>query len=88
LPQVANPSARTVVLAIRVWHWAGWDLLIGGGFYAAPLLGQTSLLQARMQERESALSHGMVSLVVLAFELSRWRDGRCCIGYPRALLAV
>ena len=67
LPQVANPSARTVVLAIRVWHWPGWDLLIGGGFYAAPLLGQTSLLQARMQEHDSALSHGMVSLVVLAF---------------------
>jgi hypothetical protein len=23
-----------------------------------------------------------------AFELSRWRDGRCCMGIPRALLGV
>jgi len=23
-----------------------------------------------------------------AFELSRWRDGRCCMGIPWALLAV
>jgi hypothetical protein len=23
-----------------------------------------------------------------AFELSRWRDGRCCMGFPPALLAV
>ncbi len=23
-----------------------------------------------------------------AFELSRWRDGRCCMGFPRALLSV
>jgi hypothetical protein len=67
LPPVANPSARTVVLAIRVWHWPGWDLLIGGGFYEAPLFGQTSLIQARMQERESRLSQRMVSWAVLAF---------------------
>jgi len=66
LPPAANPSARTVVLAIRVWHWPGWDLLIGGGFYAAPLLGQTSLIQSRMQEHESELSQRMVSPVVSA----------------------
>ena len=23
-----------------------------------------------------------------AFELSRWRDGRCGVGFPRTLLAV
>jgi len=23
-----------------------------------------------------------------ALELSRWRDGRCCMGFPRALLSV
>jgi len=67
LPPVANPSARTVVLAIRVWHWPGWDLLIGGGFYAAPLFGQTSLIQARMHEHESGLSQSMVSPVISAF---------------------
>jgi hypothetical protein len=67
LPPAANPSARTVVLAIRVWHWPGWDRLIGGGFYAAPLFGQTSLIQARMQKSEIASSHAMVSPVVLAF---------------------
>src|ERR1035438_5760142 len=26
--------------------------------------------------------------VTSAFELSRWRDGRCCMGFPRALLSV
>ena len=67
LPPAANPSARTVVLAIRVWHWPGWDLLIGGGFYAAPLFGQNSLIQARMQEHQSVLSQSMVSPVALAF---------------------
>jgi hypothetical protein len=28
------------------------------------------------------------SVLPWAFELSRWRDGRCCMGSPRALLAV
>ena len=36
--------------------------------------------------------HGLCFLMVLAdaaaFELSRWRDGRCGMGFPRALLAV
>jgi sigma-B regulation protein RsbU (phosphoserine phosphatase) len=67
LPPLANPSARTVVLAIRVWHWPGWDLLIGGGLYAAPLFGQTSLIQARMREHENGMSQRMVSPVVSAF---------------------
>jgi sigma-B regulation protein RsbU (phosphoserine phosphatase) len=66
LPPVANPSTRTVVLAIRVWHSPAWDLLIGGGFYEGPLFGQASLIEAGMQERESGMSQRMVSLVVSA----------------------
>jgi len=25
---------------------------------------------------------------LVSFELSRWRDGRCCMGVPLALMAV
>jgi hypothetical protein len=47
LPKGSTGSARTVLIAIRVWHWPGWELLIGGGFYGAPLVGQNTLIQQR-----------------------------------------
>jgi len=56
LPQVANPQARTVLIAIRVWHWPGWDLLVDGGFYVTPLIGQTVLLNERRDARTSQLT--------------------------------
>jgi hypothetical protein len=66
LPQVANPPARTVLIAIRVWHWPGWDLLIDGGFYVSPLIGQTVLLNERRDARTRELTLLTVEDAVLA----------------------
>jgi len=45
----------------------------------------SQLYQAGVVSRAS-LNRGLQSQS--AFELSRWRDGRCCMGVPLALMAV
>jgi hypothetical protein len=49
------------------------DKLPARSSFAAPIRKQFSFQQRQTRR---------------AFELSRWRDGRCCMGSPRALLAV
>jgi hypothetical protein len=66
LPGNATTTARTETVAIRVWHSPQWELLIGGGMYQAPLIGQTVLMEERKVARMDDLELSTASESVLA----------------------
>ncbi len=45
LPLRPAPQVRTLVIAIRVWHWPGWQSLLGGGIYPGARIGETGLIE-------------------------------------------
>ena len=42
LPRVGSPVEKTVVIAIRVWHWPFWAHYYGGGSQSAGYMGEIS----------------------------------------------
>ena len=44
LPGVGSPGEKTVVIAIRVWHWPFWAHYYGGGPQSAGYVGEISAI--------------------------------------------
>ncbi len=67
--RLASPSsahARTLVIAIRVWHWPGWESLLGGGIYKGVRIGESALIQNSISTSRNTQSLNQASNVFVA----------------------
>ena len=86
VPQPASNHARTLSLAIRVWHWPPWAMYLGGGLRGDFRIGATELVQnlsiTRNHESAWSLNSGvflalfeiLAALAALAFFVLRPRE--------------
>lgn len=66
LPLPAQGHARTLVIAIRVWHWPGWESLLGGGIYKGVRIGESALVQNSISTIRNRQSLNQASNVFVA----------------------
>ena len=68
LPQPTSSGARTLLIAIRIWHWPRWAKFNGGGLAGSLRIGGTRQIRSRtlLRNHESAwfsLSHVFLGIL-------------------------
>lgn len=66
LPLPTQGHVRTLLIAIRVWNWSGWESLLGGGIYKGVRIGETPLVEESIAASRNAQSLNHASNVFLA----------------------